>query len=333
MKSKLFLFVFLTLLFVLPTHSFAEENNSNSANNELPATTSYVLELPTNLKTLEVKKKVNLSLIKNYTDGKKETIISNVNWAITDESYATINGNQLTTKKLGTIKLTAVYEGDTKSFSIKIVDKTKPKLTGVSNKTINLNSKFSAKTGINAVDNYDGNITKKVIVKGTVNIKKTGKYTITYTVSDSSGNKTVMKRIITVKKPLKSNFRCYKDKKMEYCIHKNLGDSKRKQLYKDTIILIPAMNGDYKGMGMEAYTGNLTVKKVTIVSKGKKLTLQLTNGAIWLNASQIKYFKENVSTKYKAKVQFTTSQKTVTKYLSKKEISALSDAVNLFNEW
>ncbi len=286
-KNKLFLFVLLTLLFVLPTHSFAEENNTNSQ-----AATPYVLELPTNLKTLEVKKKATLSLIKNYNDGKKETINSNVNWTTSDESIALINGNQITTKKLGTITLTAVYDGDTKTFTIRIVDTTKPKLSGISNKTVNLNSKFSAKSGIKATDNYDGDITKKITIKGTVNTKKIGKYTITYIIQDSSGNKTVQKRIISVIKPLKSNFRCYKDGKMEYCIHKNLGDSKRKQLYKDTIILIPALEGDYKYMGLEAYTGNLTVKKVVIESNGKKLTLQLRNGAIWLNKSQVKYFKD-----------------------------------------
>lgn len=51
--------------------------------------------------------------------------------------------------------------------------------------------------GYVATDNYDGNITKKVNVRGNVDVNKLGKYKLYYSVVDSSGNK--ITRIRTVK--------------------------------------------------------------------------------------------------------------------------------------
>jgi hypothetical protein len=45
----------------------------------------------------------------------------------------------------------------------------------------------------------DGSLTSKIKVTGKVNTKKKGSYTLTYTVTDKSLNKAVVKRKITVK--------------------------------------------------------------------------------------------------------------------------------------
>lgn len=42
--------------------------------------------------------------------------------------------------------------------------------------------------GANAIDNFDGNITANIITQGTVNTNILGTYTVTYNVTDSSGN-------------------------------------------------------------------------------------------------------------------------------------------------
>ena len=74
----------------------------------------------------------------------------------------------------------------------------KPKLTipkSVSTKlgeVIDLNEKYSA------IDAEDGDITDKVQVTGKVNFNKTGKYPITYTVTDNDGNEVVKTRTIAV---------------------------------------------------------------------------------------------------------------------------------------
>ncbi|WP_050632263.1 immunoglobulin-like domain-containing protein [Bacillus andreraoultii] len=80
------------------------------------------------------------------------------------------------------------------------VDKTKPTITGASNKTIYVGSSFNPKSGVTAKDNVDGNLTSKIKISGSVNTKKVGTYQLTYTVSDKAKNKTTVKRTITVKK-------------------------------------------------------------------------------------------------------------------------------------
>ena len=49
-----------------------------------------------------------------------------------------------------------------------------------------------------AFDNYDGDLTDKVIITGTVNTNVVGIYYITYEVADSSGNKKQIQRQIIV---------------------------------------------------------------------------------------------------------------------------------------
>ncbi|WP_186579851.1 immune inhibitor A domain-containing protein [Aquibacillus kalidii] len=52
--------------------------------------------------------------------------------------------------------------------------------------------------GFTATDNADGNLTDAVTVSGKVDTTTVGEYTLTYTVSDASGNVTTVKRIVTV---------------------------------------------------------------------------------------------------------------------------------------
>ena len=51
--------------------------------------------------------------------------------------------------------------------------------------------------GYKALDNIDGDITNKVKIDSNVNNKQPGTYTITYSVTDSSGNKTELTKDIT----------------------------------------------------------------------------------------------------------------------------------------
>lgn len=78
-------------------------------------------------------------------------------------------------------------------------DKTKPQITlkGNKNITIYLNDTWKD-PGYSATDNCDNNITNNVTITGSVNTKKIGKYKITYTVQDTSGNQIVAERIVNV---------------------------------------------------------------------------------------------------------------------------------------
>ena len=59
--------------------------------------------------------------------------------------------------------------------------------------------------GYSAVDICDGDVTDKVCVSGDVDTENTGKYTITYTVSDSSGNEARAERTVKVYMPMPDN--------------------------------------------------------------------------------------------------------------------------------
>jgi hypothetical protein len=128
------------------------------------------------------------------------TASDNINGNLT--SKITITGT-VNSKKKGTytIKYTVRdYSNNVTTVTRKItIDSTKPVISGAKNKTIRYKSSFNPKTGVTAKDNLDGSLTKQIKVTGTVKTKKKGSYTLTYTVTDKSQNKTVVKRKITVK--------------------------------------------------------------------------------------------------------------------------------------
>ncbi|MGL5354113.1 MAG: glycosyl hydrolase family 18 protein, partial [Clostridium sp.] len=74
-----------------------------------------------------------------------------------------------------------------------------PTISGVRNKVITVKDSFDPLAGISARDREDGDLTSKIVVTGTVNNKVAGKYTLTYTVKDSTGAKREATITITVK--------------------------------------------------------------------------------------------------------------------------------------
>ncbi|MCM3728909.1 DUF5011 domain-containing protein [Neobacillus cucumis] len=87
----------------------------------------------------------------------------------------------------------------TATRKITVIDNIKPVISGAVNITIKLNSAFNPRAGVTAKDNVDGNLTSAIKITGTVNTKKKGTYTLIYSVTDKSGNKTILTRKITVK--------------------------------------------------------------------------------------------------------------------------------------
>ncbi|HCC04173.1 MAG TPA: hypothetical protein DEP51_04885, partial [Clostridiales bacterium] len=71
-------------------------------------------------------------------------------------------------------------------------------LNGDANITLNIGDTYTEQ-GATAKDDTDGDITNKITTSGTVNTSKAGKYTISYTVKNSKGKTTTVKRTITVK--------------------------------------------------------------------------------------------------------------------------------------
>ncbi len=91
----------------------------------------------------------------------------------------------------------------TKVRTVTVVDTQVPSLVldGSDKVSLTKGSKYT-EPGFSATDNYDGDITSLVTVDGEVDVNKAGEYTLTYTVSDSSGNTSTLTRKVTVKAPV-----------------------------------------------------------------------------------------------------------------------------------
>ncbi|SES65379.1 immunoglobulin-like domain-containing protein [[Clostridium] polysaccharolyticum] len=82
-----------------------------------------------------------------------------------------------------------------------VIDTTKPVLEGIKNQSVFVGDKINYLKGVTAWDDKDGNLTKEIKVDSAkVNLKKAGKYVVTYTVKDSEGNTAIKKAAIQVKK-------------------------------------------------------------------------------------------------------------------------------------
>ena len=100
-------------------------------------------------------------------------------------------------------KYTIKYKGIKKTIerTIKVIDDIKPELTlnGNDNNFLILGTEYKD-YGAKATDNYDGDITDKIVVDtSNLNKNKLGKYKVKYIVKDSSGNETSLERNIEVK--------------------------------------------------------------------------------------------------------------------------------------
>ncbi len=112
---------------------------------------------------------------------------------------------QVDTSKIGEYKIKYTvnnhHQKKVVTRTIKVVDKNKPTITlkGGQEISIKLNSKYND-PGYEAFDEYDGDISNKVVTDGLVDTKKEGTYTINYKVKDSSNNEFKITRKINVKK-------------------------------------------------------------------------------------------------------------------------------------
>lgn len=114
--------------------------------------------------------------------------------------------NNIDNTKLGDYEVTYKVKDSSNNETIikrkvSVKDKTKPviKLNRNVNSYVILNKDINLKD-FTAIDNYDGDITDKVTTIGSVNTKKVGLYKVTYKVSDSSNNETVLETTINVQK-------------------------------------------------------------------------------------------------------------------------------------
>ena len=116
------------------------------------------------------------------------------------------------TSKVGTYDLTYDYERFKKHYtvkrSVKVVDKEKPVITlkGDASMKWQQGKKFED-PGFTATDDVDGDITSRVKTTGYLDYVTQGKYKLTYTVEDVSGNVGTAEREVIVEGPMYSDGR------------------------------------------------------------------------------------------------------------------------------
>lgn len=119
---------------------------------------------------------------------------------------------KVNTKKAGTYKIkyqvSYVNSTVTKYRTVKVVDKEKPTLTLNGDAVVYVveNTEY-VEPGYQAIDNNDGDITKKVKVESNVNPQKIGTYHVKYQVSDAANNKTLKERTVMVVKKQDPNIK------------------------------------------------------------------------------------------------------------------------------
>ncbi|WP_297520571.1 glycosyl hydrolase family 18 protein [uncultured Clostridium sp.] len=110
-----------------------------------------------------------------------------------------LNYSVTDSKGLETTKTRTIIVKD-KEITPPPAENTAPVLKGIKDAEIKVGDKFEPMTGITANDKEDGDLTSKIKIAGTVDTDKVGKFTLTYSVTDSEGLKTEAKRVITVSK-------------------------------------------------------------------------------------------------------------------------------------
>ena len=112
---------------------------------------------------------------------------------VLDGINVSINHN-INNKKVGTYEVIfkATDEtGRTKEMKhdFFVVDSTKPIITlNGTDLLLRINTPYK-ELGAKAIDNYDGDISNKIVIKNNIDVSKKGKYTVSYNVTDKSKNK------------------------------------------------------------------------------------------------------------------------------------------------
>ncbi len=147
----------------------------------------------------------NFTLKKNlkatvYSDKKISDYIKNIEGKIVSDSK--INTNGLGNKKISFIYLNKNGKKRRGTFTIKVIDDVKPIIWLSSIYYVKKGSSDTIKSSIMAADNYDKNLSRKIV--GTYDLNTIGSYKLTYVATDKSGNESKKDFTLKVYEPVKS---------------------------------------------------------------------------------------------------------------------------------
>ena len=143
---------------------------------------------------------INIELNNNYIDAGIKASVFNHDIM----KKVTISDN-INTHKVGSynVEYSISLFGNKHSLNrtVNVVDNVSPIITLNGDNEVQMHvGEYYIDDGAIAIDNIDGDITSKIIIKSNVDTNKEGKYTINYTITDSSDNKSSIQRIVNVEK-------------------------------------------------------------------------------------------------------------------------------------
>ena len=123
-----------------------------------------------------------------------------------EDSAGTLQGERITLKKQGNYEYFIVAKDSSGNVSSRKrirfeveTDTQKPKFSGVDSLTIKVGDDLDLLDGVKAYDDADGDLTSMIIVSPKeLSTAKQGQFTVTYTVTDLSGNTAVETRLVTI---------------------------------------------------------------------------------------------------------------------------------------
>ena len=141
------------------------------------------------------KKEINLSLNEKYIDPGYKIVPNN-------KKYKVVIDNNIDENKTGSYEVKYSLQVKNKIINkvrkVNVIDNISPEITLKGSDNIKLyESSDYEEPGFIAFDNYDGDITKNVIVQNDIK-EEIGDYKITYIVEDSSGNKSMVTRNVKI---------------------------------------------------------------------------------------------------------------------------------------
>jgi len=187
-KRKKFIIIILSIILIILTSVLFLLFNKKEVKHEVV----FELNEPL-LQTIEVGE--------DYLELSAKVMVDNV-----DKSYMlNIDTSNLDVTKLGSYNIVYYIVIDEvkyeKTREVVVVDTKAPEITLDGSSVTILIGEDYQELGYKAIDNYDLDITDKVIVTNNIDNNLEGTYEVIYKVSDSSGNEFEIKREVIVKKP------------------------------------------------------------------------------------------------------------------------------------
>tara|TARA_Y100000766_G_scaffold3380_1_gene2615 strand:- start:3057 stop:6032 length:2976 start_codon:yes stop_codon:yes gene_type:complete len=186
---------------VLGTYALTYTATDNSGNQATAIRTVNVVDTTTPVITLIGDSQVNVEVGSTYTDA-GATATDNYDG---DLSSQIVVVNNVDVNTVGSYTVTYSVSDSSNNAAIvvtrtvNVVDQTAPTITilGDNPATIEAGSAYTD-AGATATDNYNNDVTADITITSTVDTNTIGSYTVTYTVSDASGNQATAVRTVIV---------------------------------------------------------------------------------------------------------------------------------------